>query len=118
MVKIKSPGGLKRAKKLVDITMERYGIAPKAEYPQENYVALHPYERTKALIDKGLVKILIPDGSSFSDPHYIVKAEALRRAVEARKLKLAEKKRLEEESKQEAENKTPVSAVASESDSK
>ena len=100
LVKIKSPGALKKAKKLVDIAMERYEIKPNASYVAEDFVALHPYERTQALIDKGLIKILVPEGYVVADPRHIVKAEAMKKVLEARaakRAKLAEEKARAEE---------------------
>ena len=102
LVKIKSPGGLKRAKRLVDIVMERNALVTKPTYVAEDFVALHPYERTQALIDRGLIKILVPEGYVVVDPHHIVKAEKMQKILEARAAKkalLAEKRQAEKEAR-------------------
>lgn len=102
MVKVKSPGALKKAKKLVDAVMERFALVPNAKYVAEDFVALHPYERTQSLIDRGLIKILVPEGYVVVDPRHIIKAEAMKRALEARAARAAqmrEKRRLEKEAK-------------------
>ena len=115
LVKIKSPGALKKAKRLVDAVMERFAIAPNAKYVAEDFVALHPYERTQSLIDRGLIKILVPDGYVVVDPRHIIKAEAVQRALEARAARAAqmrEKRRLEKEAKL-AENERVENEAAS-----
>ena len=102
MVKVKSPGALKKAKKLVDAVMERFELVPNTKYVAEDFVALHPYERTQSLIDRGLIKILVPEGYVVVDPRHIIKAEAMKRALEARAARAAqmrEKRRLEKEAK-------------------
>ena len=109
MVRIKNPGGLKRAKKLVDEVMAKFEIVNDPKYVTQDFIAEHPYERTQALIDRGLIKILIPDGYVVVDPRHIVKAEALKKLQEARaqkraelvaeKARLAEEKRLAEEAR-------------------
>lgn len=102
LVKIKSPGGLKRAKRLVEIVMERNGLLTKPTYEAEDFVNLHPYERTQALIDRGLIKILVPEGYVVVDPHHIVKAEKMQKILEARAAKkalLAEKRQAEKEAR-------------------
>ena len=52
------------------------GLIKNPAYEARDYVAEHPYERTQALIDRGLIKILVPDGYVVADPHHIIKAEA------------------------------------------
>ena len=58
LVKIKSARGLKRALQLVDAVMEKFGIEPNPKATKIDYVAAHPYEKTKALVENGLIKIL------------------------------------------------------------
>ena len=77
LIKIKSDRGLKRAKKLVDILMEKSGIAPDGKFAPTDYVAELPYEHTQALIDRGLIKILVPDGYVVVDPHRIASASSI-----------------------------------------
>ena len=83
--------------------MERYAIPAKPSYVPENFVAMYPYERTQNLIDRGLIKILVPEGYVVVDPRHIVKAEAMKKVLEAReakRAKLAEGKRLAKEAKE------------------
>ena len=55
MVKIKSPRGVKKAIRLVDIMLERRnGI--KREIAERDYAAMYPYETIEELIEEGLVK--------------------------------------------------------------
>ena len=65
LVKIKSPRGLKRAMELIDATMEKFGIEKDSQAKNVDYVALYPFENTKALVEKGLIMIL--------DSNYIIK---------------------------------------------
>ena len=57
--------------------MAKFEITSDPNYVSVDFVAAHPYERTQALIDRGLIKILVPDGYVVADPRHIVKAEAL-----------------------------------------
>ena len=75
LVKIRSDRALARAKRLVDKVMADFEIQPNPKYVAEDYVSNHPYERTQALVDKGLIKILVPDGYVAIDPYHIIKAE-------------------------------------------
>ena len=61
LVKVKSARGLKRAIELIDATMEKAGIKPNPKANKVDYVAEYPYETTKALVEKGLVRILDND---------------------------------------------------------
>ena len=55
MIKIKSPRGVKKAIRLVDIMLEkRDGI--KRNVPERDYAAMYPYETMEELIEDGLVK--------------------------------------------------------------
>lgn len=84
LVRVKSDGALKRTKKLIDLVMEKAAIEPKEDFVGADYVAIHPYERTQALIDRGLIKILVPDGYIVADPTHIVRAESLKQFEEAK----------------------------------
>lgn len=84
LVRVKSDGALKKTKKLIDLVMEKAAIEPKEDFVGADYVAIHPYERTQALIDRGLIKILVPDGYIVADPTHIVKAESLKQFEEAK----------------------------------
>ena len=63
LVKIRSERALARAKRLIDKLMADQQISQNGAYTSLDYVAEHPYERTQALIDKGLIKILVPENS-------------------------------------------------------
>lgn len=55
MIKIKSPRGVKKAVRLVDLMLEkRDGV--KRNVPKRDYAAMYPYETMEELIDDGLVK--------------------------------------------------------------
>ena len=55
MIKIKSPRGVKKAVRLVDLMLEkRDGI--KRNVPERDYAAMYPYETMEELIEDGLVK--------------------------------------------------------------
>ena len=55
MIKIKSPRGVKKAVRLVDLMLEkRDGI--KRPVPERDYAAMYPYETMEELIEDGLVK--------------------------------------------------------------
>lgn len=55
MIKIKSPRGVKKAVRLVDLMLEkRDGI--KRPVPDRDYAAMYPYETMEELIEDGLVK--------------------------------------------------------------
>ena len=76
LIRIRSDRGLKKAKELIDITMERFALKPDPKAAFVDYVSEHPYEKTQSLIDRELIKVLIPEGYIAIDPHHIVKAEA------------------------------------------
>ncbi len=65
LVKVKSPRGLKRAFELIDATMEKFGIQKNPKAQRIDYVLEHPFENTKSLVEKGLIRIL--------DSEYIIK---------------------------------------------
>lgn len=55
MIKIKSPRGVKKAVRLVDLMLEkRDGV--KRPVPDRDYAAMYPYESMEELIEDGLVK--------------------------------------------------------------
>ena len=72
LIRIRSDRGLKKAKEIIDITMEKFDLKPDKKAVYVDYVAEHPYERTQALIDRELIKVLIPEGFVAIDPHHIV----------------------------------------------
>jgi hypothetical protein len=58
LVRIKSDRGLSRAKALVNLLMEKSGIPVNTKAEFVDYVSATPYESTKALIDRALIKVL------------------------------------------------------------
>ena len=64
LVKIRSDRGLKKAKELIDITMDKFEMKPDPKAVTVDYNAEHPYETTEALIEQGLIKILTADFSA------------------------------------------------------
>ena len=83
LVKIKSPRGLRRAMELIDATMEKFGIMKDPKAKRVDYVAAHPFENTKALVEKGLVMIL--------DNTYIIKEPEAHKSTVAKKAEVSEK---------------------------
>ena len=61
LVKVKSGLGLRKAKEIVDIEMAKFGIVKDEKAKTVDYVALHPYEETEALLARKLVKALVSD---------------------------------------------------------
>ena len=73
MVRIKSDRGLKRAKTLVDDVMTKFFIVPDKKAEKFDYVEEYPYDTTKSLVERGLIKILLPDASPAEPkPHHHV----------------------------------------------
>lgn len=58
LVKVKSQRGLKRAFELIDAVMEKFAVPKNPKAKPVDYVAEHPYESTKALVERELIKIL------------------------------------------------------------
>ena len=59
MIKVKSDRALKYSIELIEEVMNKNGIA-QGEIPSEDYHL--PYESTEALVDRDLVKIILPEG--------------------------------------------------------
>ncbi len=59
MIKVKSDRALKYSLELVEEVMKKYGIE-QGEMPNDDYHL--PYESTEALVDRDLVKIILPEG--------------------------------------------------------
>ena len=73
MVRIKSDRGLKRAKELVDDVMSKFIIAPDSKAENVDFSAEYPYDTTKNLVERGLVKLLLPDAvAAEPKPHHHV----------------------------------------------
>ena len=67
LIRIKSDRGLRRAKTLSELVMQRFEIAKKSEASTVDFAGYYPYETTKHLVGRGLVKILLP-GASAAEP--------------------------------------------------
>ena len=67
MVRIKSDRGLKRAKELVELVMANFEIAINPKASIIDYAGAFPYDTTKSLVERGLIKILIP-GAVAAEP--------------------------------------------------
>ena len=61
LVKVKSGLGLRKAKELVDIVMAEFKIETNPKAKEVDYIAMYPYEENAPLIERGLIKLLIPD---------------------------------------------------------
>ena len=71
MVKIKSERGLKRAYELVDEVMDKFAVVKDAKATEQDFISDQPYDTTKNLVKRGLVKILLPDAVlSEPKPHH------------------------------------------------
>lgn len=71
MLKIKSERALKYAFELIDEVMNKNGIEKSATVPELDYRM--PYETTEALVDKGYVKVILPDGITVDENTLIEK---------------------------------------------
>ena len=61
MVRIKSDRGLKRAKELVDDVMKNFVILPNDKFAEVDHTEGYPFDTTKNLVRRGLIKLLLPD---------------------------------------------------------
>ena len=108
MVRIKSDRGLKRAKELIALVMARFEIGENPKATEVDYASQHPYETTRALVGRGLVKLFFPEDISLysaehDDPH--------KTDEEAPVLEAAEEIALVEEAPAEAVEEVPVEEV-------
>lgn len=67
LVKIKNDKGLKRAFELIDEVIDSFAIVADPKATEQDFVASHPYDTTKNLVKRGLIKILLPD-TTLSEP--------------------------------------------------
>ena len=67
MVRIKSDRGLKRAKTLIDLVMARFEITADSKWTYEDYASAYPYDTTRKLVERKLVKLLLP-GATAAEP--------------------------------------------------
>ena len=68
LVRIRSDRGLKRAKELVDAVMNRFEIAPNPKAKPVDYREAYPYETTRDLVAKGMIKLMNEDGTPMVIP--------------------------------------------------
>ena len=61
LVRIRSDRGFRKALELVDITMAKFEMKPDKKFVAVDYAKEHPFEKTQALIDRGLIKLLSND---------------------------------------------------------
>ena len=90
LIKVKSPRRLKQSLELIEVLMNKLGI-PRAERAAEDYRL--PYEETEALIERGLIKVILPKGEVLDENTIAVKAdlselEAMRAEAEAKRREL------------------------------
>ena len=97
LIKIKSERKLKYAIELIDMLMEKLGIIRTGTLSEDYRL---PYEETDALIEKGLIKVILPKGEVLDENTLAVKASLASLAemrLEAMERRLAEKETLEPE---------------------
>ena len=69
LVRIRSDRGLKKALGLIDTVMEKYAINKLSEPENKNYSNEYPYETTKQLIERKLIKLLLQPENSRKIEH-------------------------------------------------
>ena len=67
LIRIKSDRGLKRAKALCELVMEKFDIAKISDAKAVDFAGAYPYDTTKHLVSRGLVKMLLP-GATAAEP--------------------------------------------------
>ena len=104
LVRIKSDRGLKRAKSLCELVMQRFDIALNPKAPIIDYAGAYPYDTTKHLVGRGLIKVLLPTATAAEPkPHHHVHKD------------ISEKpKNVEEEVIEEVVEETPVEQIVEE----
>ncbi len=71
LVRIKSDRGLKRAKALINDVMAKFFILPNDKAESVDYVKDYPYDTTKNLVERKLIKLLLPDAvAAEPKPHH------------------------------------------------
>ena len=70
LVRIRSDRGLKRACGLIEQVMQRFAVPALPVPTVQDYAAAYPYETTKQLVARGLIKILLP-GAVAAEPYYV-----------------------------------------------
>ena len=72
LIKIKSARKLKYATELIDLLMEKLGIIRTGTLSEDYRL---PYEETDALVEKGLIKVILPKGEVLDENSIGVKAD-------------------------------------------
>ena len=98
LIKVKSARKLKYAIELIDMLMEKLGIIRTGTLSEDYRL---PYEETDALIEKGLIKVILPKGEVLDENTVAVKA-SLASLTEMR-LEAMERRLAEEEARRIAE---------------
>ena len=80
IVKVKSDRGLSRALELVDDVMENFSIVTSEDASYQDFISSQPYDTTKNLVKRGLIKILLPD-AVLSEPKPRVEHEKVLEVV-------------------------------------
>ena len=71
LIRIKSDRGLKRAKALCELVMQRFDIAQNPQAQVIDFAGAYPYDTTKRLVGRGLVKVLLPTATAAEPkPHH------------------------------------------------
>ena len=84
LVRLRSDRGLKKALGLIDTVMQRFEIPEAAKKSEVDYPKDYPYESTKQLVERGLIKLLFP-GAQAAEPkphHHVHKKIAHDNVVE------------------------------------
>lgn len=71
-VKVKSERGVKFAKELIDILAERAGLNRAENYSETVRACDYPYDTTKNLLSRGLIKLKTADGETLSEADRLV----------------------------------------------
>ena len=74
LVRVNSERSLKRAFELIAMMMEKKGIA-RVERESEDYKV--PYESTQALLERGLIKMILPTGVTLGEQDALVEMDIL-----------------------------------------
>ncbi len=109
LVKVKSDRSFSQAMRLIEIMMREQGITS-GELQSEDYRL--PYEDDDALIDKGLIKVILPNGTVLGEGDETVKANLSELLKDIRKE--LEEKKVSEHSDEPAEPVTDVALAETE----
>ncbi|MCR4726631.1 MAG: hypothetical protein K5753_05375 [Clostridia bacterium] len=115
MIKVKSELGVKKAKRLIAFAVAERGLIER-EIERVDYAAMYPYEETKALLDKGLIKLVkskVTEGM-FMPKSVLASAEefSLEKAKEEAKAEPTAETPIEEAPVEETPIEAPVEEVS------